>query len=344
MTVRPLRLLRLALVLAVALLGAGCTTTAILVHLHEKLTEGDPPACRRLGNLERALEPRCGLPVPGSLTAADLAAPGLPVCPLGLAARDERLWPVLPELIRAGAQPERCAEPPLAMLAAQGRCPDFAAAAPDARDALRWLAEADPRAVQHDVVRLLTCPSARSAGLDGVVDGWLAQGLLPVGRVAFSPLAALQPDHLHSPLALALEAQGHRARDGLGGYVGRLAPGFDEALRRGELRALDWWFARVPELLQRVPAARDGQFSWVPLARALQPGFIPDAALRERVVAHLLARGADPWQRLPHAPGESVLTFARSISSPQVALLEAPVRPAPVTLAQAPLRTSARAD
>jgi hypothetical protein len=344
MPARPLRLLSLALVLAGALLGSGCTTTAILVHLHDRFTEGDPPPCRQLNPVARALEPRCGAPAPGSLMAADLAAPGLPMCPLGLAARDERLWPVLPELVRAGAQPERCAQAPLAMLAAEGRCPDFAAAPPAAREALRWLAEADPRAVQHDVLRLLTCPSARAVGLDAVVDGWLAQGVLPTGRLAFAPLAALQPDHLDSPLARALEAQGHRARDGLGGYAGRLSPGFEEALRRGDLAALDWWFARVPELVQRVPAVREGQFSWLPLARALQPGFLPDAQRRERVVAHLLARGADPLQRLPHEPGQSVLAFARSITSPQLALLEAPVRPAPVTLAQAALRSPPRVD
>ena len=344
MRVRLPRLLSLALVLAGALLASGCTTTAIIVHLHDKLTEGAPPPCRQLNSVARALEPRCGLPAPGSLQQADLAAPGLPMCTLGLAARDERLWPVLPELIRAGAQPERCAEAPLAALAAEGRCPDFAAAAPATREALRWLAEADPRAVQHDVLRLLTCASARQAGLDTVVDGWLAQGVLPPGRLPFAPLAALQPDHLDSPLSRALEARGHRARDGLGGYLGRTPPGFDEALRRGELAALDWWFARVPELVQRVPASRDGQFSWLPLARALQPGFIPDAALRGRVVAHLLARGADPWQRLPHEPGQSVLAFARQIGSPQLALLEAPLRPAPVTRARARLPSAGRRD
>lgn len=324
-----------ALVLGAALLSSGCTTTVILAHIHDRLTEGDPPACFRLNSVVRALEPRCGAFEPGSLKAADVAAPGLPVCALAIAASDRRLWPVLPELIAQGAVPERCTEAPLAALAGAGACPDFATASPATRDALRWLAEADPRAVQHDVVRLLTCPSARAVGLDAVVDGWLAQGALPTGRLAFSPLSALQPDHLGSPLARALEAHGHRARDGLGSYAGRLAPGYEEALRRGDLAALDWWFGRLPELVHRVPAARAGQLAWLPLARALQPGFIPDAAQRDRVVAHLLGRGADPWERLPHEPGQSVLGFARKIASPQVALLEAPVRTVPVALARA---------
>lgn len=330
------RLLSLLALVAGALLGSGCTTVAVVSHVIDKLTEGDPPGCFRLNSVERALQPRCGAYAPGSLKAQDLAATQLPVCPLALAARDPRLWPVLPDLVNAGAAPERCADPPIALLAATGRCPDFAAASPAERDALRWLAEADPRALQHDVVRLLTCPSARAVGLDAVVDGWLAQGVLQPGRTGFAPLAALHPDHLGSPLALALELRGHRAHDGLGIASGRLPHGFEEALRGGNLDALDWWFARAPELLNRVPPAGDRQLPWIPLARALQPGFLPDAALRERTVAHLLARGADPWQRLPHDPGQTVLAFARSIRSAQLALLESPPRATPVTLARAP--------
>lgn len=327
------RLASLAVLVGGAMLCSGCTTTLVLMYAYDKVTEGDPTPCRKLNTVDRALQPRCGAYAQGSIVAADVVAAGLPVCALTVAAREPQLWPVLPDLIAKGAVPERCHESPLAALAVQQGCPDFAAASPESIAALRWLAEADMRAVQHDVVRLLSCPSARAAGLDGALDRWLAQGALPTRALPFSPLAALHPSHLGSPFALALEAQGHRARDGLGGYAGQLAPGFEVALQSGDLAALDWWFARVPELVHKVPPSRAQQMPWVPLARALTPGFIPDVAQRDRIVSHLLARGADPSQRLPHDPAQSVLGFARAIGSPQLALLQAP-RPVPVALAR----------
>ena len=38
-----------------SLLLGGCTTTLVVAHLVDKLTEGDPTSCFRLGSVERAL-------------------------------------------------------------------------------------------------------------------------------------------------------------------------------------------------------------------------------------------------------------------------------------------------
>jgi hypothetical protein len=184
---------------------------------------------------------------------------------------------------------------------------------------------ADARAIQHDVVRALSCPSAQAAGLHLVLDEWQAQGLLPPGELPFSPLGALHPSHLGSPLAQRLEAQGHRARAALDSFDGRQLPGFDEALRTGDWAALDWWLARVPELVNRVPPTRANQLPWIPLARVLTPSFVPDAVQQRGAVDYLLAHGADPWQRLPHEPSQTVVGFARQLKSPLVPMLEAPV-------------------
>jgi hypothetical protein len=301
----------------------GCTTAMIVAHVHAQVTEGDPTPCIRLNSVERALSPRCGAFAEGSLRAADIAAPGLPACPLMLAARDARLWPVLPELLAKGAAPEACRDAPLAALARANPWPDFALATPASLASLRWLAEADAHSIQHDVVRMLSGPSARAAGLSGVLDAWLAQGLLPAdGSLAFNPLSALHPDALATPLARALEAAGHRAA--IGSYDGRLASGFDEALRTGRWAALDWWLARVPELAARVPAARANQLPWVPLAQVLTPNYLAYPEQRRALVEYLIAHGADPWASLPHEPTRSVASYARELQSPLVALLEAP--------------------
>ena len=53
---------------------------------------------------------------------------------------------------------------PLAELAQVDACPDFASAAPKVRESMMWLAQADARAVHHDVVRMLSCPRARAIG------------------------------------------------------------------------------------------------------------------------------------------------------------------------------------
>ncbi len=332
-----------ALALA-AVLGSGCTTAIVVAHAHSVLTEGDPTPCVRLNSVDRALRSRCAPFEAGSLRSEDIAASGLPQCPLTLAARDPAFWPVLPELIAKGAQPEHCTQAPLVALAAQHPCPAFDAATPAERQALRWLAQADARAIHHDVMRLFSCPSAHETGLATVLDDWLALGLLPADELAFSPLGALHPSHLSSPLARALETQGHTARAAFGGQTARLPGGYEEALRLADWYALDWWMARLPELADRVPATQGNQLPWVPLARVLTPAFVADPARQRALVDYLLARGADPWKRLPHEPSQSVVAWAHRLGSPLAPLLDQPARVARPILQRidaAPLATAA---
>ena len=341
---RWLRATSLGLAAAVAAVLAGCTTTgavlsvvgattdtgvtwAIAKHVHSKLTEGDARPCALLNSAQRALETRCGAFVPGSIVAADITQAGYAECPLILAARDPALWPVLPELLDKGARTASCSESPLARLARQQACPDFAGASPAALQALAQLGTNDPRAVQHDVMRMLTCPSAQRAGLDAVVVGWQQRGALVPGTLGFGPLGALHPDALDSKLARDLEADGHTARAALGAYQGTLRPGFEEALRTGHWAALEWWLQRAPELARRVPPAQGNQLSWIPLARVLVPSFLAHPESQRDMVAFLLARGADPAQKLPSDPNQSVTAFARGLKSPLVAMLEVPARP-----------------
>ena len=315
------------------LLASGCTTTMVVVHIVGKINEGEPTQCVKLNSVDRALQERCGPFQPGSLVTKDVTSSGLPVCPLALAARNPVFWPVLPELIAKGATPEACREAPWVALAQADACPDFGRASQAELQSLRWLAEADANAIQHDVVRALSCPRARAVGLDSVLDAWAAQGQLQRGQLAFGPLGALHPSHLNSPLARALEAQGHTAAASLGSYGGKLSPGFEEALVTADFAALDWWLARVPALANRVPPTRGNQLPWVPLARALTPGFIPDLEQRRETVAYLLAHGANPWRALPHDPNQSVMTLARQLKSPLVAMLEAPPPASPTRVA-----------
>ena len=305
---------------AVALLG-GCTTTLVLMYVHEKMTEGAPPPCHKLNSVERALSARCGPFVPGSLQPQDIHRAGLPLCPLTQAARDPQFWPVLPELLAKGALVDTCALPPLVALAHTAPCPDFTAASPEVLQTLHRLADA-PDAVHHDTMRLLSCPNARAAGLDAVLDHWLARGWLAPGTLSFGPLGALHPSHLNSPLAAALEAAGHTARASLGSYQGHQPAGFEEALRTGQWQALDWWLTRVPELANQVPPRDGRQVPWVPLARVMGPRFIEDQAQQEAAVRYLLTRGANPGQRLPQDASLTVLGYARRINSPWVPLLE----------------------
>jgi len=308
-------------------ISAGCAATAVLVYAYDKYTEGDPTPCRKLNSVERALSGRCGAFESGSLVSKDVRASGLPQCPLVLAARDPKLWPVLPELLSNGAQPESCAQSPLVALAQRESCPDFSTASIESMQALRWLADADSRAIHHDVVRLLSCPGAQAAGLATVLDGWLAQGGLPARGLPFSPLAALHPAYLHSPFAQALERAGHSARTGVGAYEGRLPSGFDLALRSADRGALDWWLDRLPELANRVPPAQGNQLPWLPLARVITPAYLQQAESQGPLVEYLLARGADPRRELPYHPGQSVLSLARKLNSPSLALLDPPVEP-----------------
>jgi hypothetical protein len=303
-------------------ISAGCAALSIAQHAIDKATEGDPTPCHRLNSVERALSERCGAYRPGSLVTKDVTQSGLPRCPLTLAARTPALWPVLPELLAKGATPEVCDQSPLSVLAQAQACPDFAKASPESLAALRWLAVADARAVHHDVVRMLSCPAARHAGLDSVLDGWLAHGQLPARGLAFGALGALHPSHLGSPLSRALEAQGHSARAGLGAYDGQLPSGFDHALREADRAALDWWFARAPELANKVPPRQGNQLPWLPLARVLTPAYLAQPEQQREMVAYLLSRGADPWRSLPHDPAHSVVTYAWQLQSPLVGMLD----------------------
>lgn len=349
---RPARQRRSLLLAAMLALGlfSGCTTTSLLLgaagvatdssvpwaivkHFHARLTEGDPTPCVLLNSVQRALNEGCGEFVPGSLKAEDIERSGLSICPLTVAAREPRFWPVLPELLAKGAQLERCTGSPLMALAKAHPCPAFEAAAPEQLRVLAWLAEADARAISHDVMRLLSCPSARLAGLDQVLDKWQAQGDLPTGTLAFSPLGALHPEHLDTPLARALEAQGHTAQAALGAYAGALPSGFELALRSSHWHALDWWLARAPQLANRVPPAQGNQLPWLPLARVLVPNFLEQPDTQAEMVEYLMARGASPWQKLPADPGRSVVNLAMDIKSPMLPLLDPPPAPRTTVLA-----------
>ncbi|HKX44855.1 MAG TPA: hypothetical protein VJO99_27105, partial [Burkholderiaceae bacterium] len=327
-------------IVAPALL-AGCSAPALLVgaagvatdtsvpwaivkHMHDKITEGDPVSCHKLNSVQRALNARCGAFEAGSLDAKDIAKSGLQVCPLAVAVREPRFWPVLPELLDKGAQPEACADSPLIGLAQADACPDFEKASAPVLRSLSWLAEADARAVRHDVVRMLSCPNARRAGLDRVLAAWDAAGALNPDLLGFGVFGALHPDMLDTPFARRLEAEGHTARAGLGAYDGQLRPGFEEALRTSQWAALDWWLARAPELARSVPPTQGNRQPWLPLARVLVPNFLADPATQGQMVGYLLAHGASPRQRLPFDASQSILAYARTLKSPMVALLEAP--------------------
>lgn len=319
------------------LASGGCTTTSLVLgaagvasdssvaweivkHVHGKLTEGDPTPCAGLDSVERALSPRCGEFVTGSLRRSDLLLSPFSACALTTAASDTRLWPALPELIDQGARAKTCMQSPIVALAQANDCPDLMAASAEVRGALTSLAQFDPRAVHHDVVRWLSCPNSRVAGLDSVLNGWLASGALNPGVVSFSPLAALHPSAIGSPLSAALEARGHTVEAAFGGYLGQRPSGFEEALRTSDWAALEWWLDRRPPLANRVPGP---QIDWLPLARVLAPGFLAYPDTRADMVNFLVLRGADPRTRLPSEPSQSVVTLARAMRSPQLHLLEA---------------------
>lgn len=337
----PRRYLCLLFALLSTLLG-GCTTVGLVTsatgivtdtsvtwdivkHLHGKLTEDDPLPCMSMNSVQRALTERCGDFEVGSLKAKDIQAPDLQECPLDLAARNPAFWPVLPELISKGAQPERCRQSPLVALAQANACPAFASASPEVLQSFRWLAQADARAIHHDVIRVFSCPDARQAGLMGIVEDWQKQGDLRRGMLGFSPLAALHPSALGTPLALAMEQGGWTARNSLGAYAGVQPTSFELALRTSDWSALDWWLKRAPELANRVPPIQGNQLAWVPLARVLQPDFLPDDDAREDMITFLMARGADPWKRLPSQPNITVVTYAKSLNSPLAPMFDIPL-------------------
>ena len=344
--------LRLAVGLSCALMCwlslSACTTTglvlsaagvatdtsipwAIAKHVHRQMTEGDPVPCVQLNSVQRALTERCGEFKPGSIKAAEVEFAGFGVCPLSVAAREPQFWPVMTELLNKGARVAACPQSPLVDLAqaqvqvtqAQTQsqsqaqaCPDFESASPASLRTLTVLAQSDGRAVHHDVLRLLSCPSARRVGLDRLIDRWMAQGQLPVAGLSFSPLSGLHPDHLNSPLAMALQAQGHTVDAALLAQDGKLPAGFEAALRASHWAALDWWLARRPALARSVPPAKGTQLPWLPLARVLTPQFLEAPGSQAEMVKFLMARGASPSQLLPFDNSKTVQAFAEQLKSP----------------------------
>jgi hypothetical protein len=343
-----IRPLSLVWVLLWSLCLSACTTTSLVLsaagvvtdtsipwaiakHVHQKITEGDPVPCIQLNSVQRALADRCGSFVSGSIKASEVEFAGFGVCPLSVAAREPQFWPVMTELLQKGARLENCQQSPLIDLAQLHACPDFQNASPASLRSLTHLAQADGRAVHHDVLRLLSCPSSRRAGLDRLIDRWMAQGQLPLNGLSFSPLSALHPDHLNSPLAMALQAQGHSVQAALLAQEGKLPSGFEAALRASHWQAIDWWLARRPDLAQSVPAAKGTQLPWLPLARVLVPQFLEQPDTQADMLNFLIARGASPMQLLPADNGKTVLAYAAQLKSPMVSLLAAV--PASSTLA-----------
>ena len=344
-----------ALLCAAAALGAGllsaCTapglvlsaagvatdssvTWDIVKHVHAKLTADDPTPCMLLNSVQRALNPRCDY-ASGSIRRADVVNSGLQACPLAIATRDARLWRAVPDLIAQGASTQECSRSPLQDLAEIDACPAFASAPPAVLQAFVTMAEVDPRAVRHDIFRMLGCSNARAAGLERVLTGWLDAGKLAPGTLSFSPLAAADPELLVSRFGRELEVAGHTPEAALGGYDGVLPTGFEEALRTSHWAALDWWLYRLPQLAKSAPPTRDGVYPWLPLQRVLLPGFLQNPATQADMVGFLLARGAEPKATLPADRGRTVIAFARAIHSPMVALLDPPLAPraAPVNVA-----------
>lgn len=322
--------------LALTAVGIATDTSItwdIAKHVHGQLTADDPTPCAQLNSVQRALNPRCEY-APARIDPAELASAGLQDCPLTAATRDARLWRALPALIDAGASPERCARSPLQDLAEVDACPDFAAASPAALRSLAWLAESDTRAIRHDVFRMLSCPNARAAGLDRILVGWLDRGLLEPGTLSFSPLGALHPDLLVGRFGRELQTAGHLPTRALDPFTGSLPSGFEEALRTSHWAALQWWLFEVPQLANQAPPTRGAQLAWIPLQRVIVPGFLPDADAQRAMVAFLLDHGADPKKRLPFDSGKTVLTYAASIRSPLVSMLEPPVPMSPTALAR----------
>ena len=334
------RLVHLAWTLLSTLGLSACTTTSLVIsaaglatdtsitwaiakHVHQTITEGDPVPCIQLNSVQRALAERCGSFVPGSIKAADVEYVGFGVCPLSVAARDPQFWPVMTELLQKGARLQNCQQSPLVDLAQAHACPDFQAATPASLRSLTSLAQIDGRAVHHDVLRMLSCPSSRSAGLDRLIDRWMAQDQLPLSGLSFSPLSALHPDHLNSTLAMALQAQGHTIQAALAAQDGKLPSGFETALRASHWQALEWWLARRPQLAQSVPPAKSTQLPWLPLARVLVPQFLDQPETQADMLNFLIARGASPLQVLPADNGKTVLAYATQLKSPMIKLLSA---------------------
>ena len=341
---------RFGLALALGPLLAACTPVALLVsatgmatdtsvtwevvkHIHGQLTADDAAPCIQLNGVQRALNARCEY-TPGNIRSADIARSGLQECPLAVATRDPRLWRALPELLDRGARVEACPGSPLLALAAADACPDFGAASPEVREAIRSLAEDDPRAVRHDVFRMLSCPRARAVGLDRVLMTWLDRGDLQPGRISFSPLGAADPELLMSRFGRELETAGHKPEAALDGYEGVLPSGYELALRSSHwadrLVALPPAAARQPgaAFARRPPlgAAAAGAGVGLPAAcgDAARHGRLADGARRQPGAG--AAVGSAPHRRLVRSAVEEPDAFAARAEDGTLRLGDCPGR------------------
>ena len=320
-----------ALALPVAGALSGCVTTAVILASQLKDL---PPACTSLTSVERALTSRCGVYKPGELVTKDVNTPVRAECALTNFARDPATWHGLPELLAKGATPESCNKAPLVAMAEREACPDFSAMAAPTLQAVRWLAMADAASVQGPVLNMLSCPSARQAGLSDVISVWVAQRALDPATVRFSPLSSLHPSSLREPWVALLLGAGHKPQ-----LASEMDPsGFERALQAGDVAALQWWTGHVPSLVHRVPARGVGYLPWLPLARVMTPGFTRSDEARRAGVDFLIARGANPQATLPHDRGETVLSYTQRVQ-PQLAHIlqstKVTVQPKPFAISSA---------
>jgi hypothetical protein len=325
--------LGLGLAMAAALLGTGCGGLPIgyqLVlevpkHLLMKAYNERElsKACSDMHTVERALSERCGEYVPGRLAEADVNRAAPEECPLTVATVEPRRWKMLPELMSKGARADRCTIAPFTALLKQRSDAQLDAALRSASlsevAALRSIASNDPQAIQPNVVRWLSSPAAREAGLHGVLHTWVERGQLDPRRTGFEPLAWLHPSALTTPLAGLFLDRGQRADVAMRSNPGAM----EDALRTGDFAAMDWWFSRVPGLTDLVVDNRQLRINWRPLAYVATPGVIADSRLRQDVARHLLTRGADPNATLPQDPAVTVMAQAQRTSPDLVPLMKA---------------------
>jgi hypothetical protein len=296
---------------AVLLCLQGCITTAVILLSKMDL----PPACNTLSSTEQATLSRCGGYRRGYLETKDVNTAFAGSCPLTNFARHKETWAGLPELIELGAQPGRCGVAPLPAMAEVEACPDFTKMNPATLKSVRWLATADARSLTGPVVGMLTCPSARTAGLTDIVEQWVVQDRLTPAKASFSVLSSVHPASLNDPWVGSLIASGHTPQRAV-----EMDPsGYERALASGDVNTLRWWTRQVPTLVHRVPAKSAAHVPWVPLARVMTPQFARDDAARFVSAQFLLASGADAQARLP---GEGTLTVMDYTAQMQPALVD----------------------
>lgn len=298
---------------AVLLCLQGCITTAVILLSNLDL----PPACNSLTSAEQATLSRCGGYRRGYLETKDVNTAFAGSCPLTNFARHPETWAGLPELIDMGAQPGRCGVAPLPAMAEVQACPDFTKMEPATLKAVRWLATADGRSLTGPVVNMLSCPSARQAGLTDIVEQWVVQDRLSPAKTNFSVLSSVHPASLGDAWVTTLVASGHTPQRAV-----EMDPsGYERALADGDVNTLRWWTRHVPSLIHRVPAMSSGHVPWVPLARVMAPQFARDDAARFVSAQFLLASGADPQARLPGEGTQTVMDYTARMQPKLVELL-----------------------